>query len=128
MAQKTVVQLIDDLDGTSGDTIETVTFALDGVTYEIDLGQNNATRLRTNMATFVNAATRTGGRLKRGPGTTTATASGATGAVESREQARAIREWARDNGHDVSDRGRIPATVVEAYQASTSTTKTRNKR
>jgi hypothetical protein len=128
MAQKTVVQLIDDLDGTSSDTIETMTFALDGVTYEIDLGQNNAARLRNNMATFVNAANRTGGRLKRGL-SGTATASGTAGAVESsREQARAIREWARDNGYDVSDRGRIPAAVVEAYQASASKTKTRTKR
>jgi hypothetical protein len=133
MAQKTVVQLIDDLDGTSNDTIETVTFALDGVTYEIDLGQNNATRLRDNIATFVNAATRTGGRLKRGLGGIAAngstSASGTTGAADSsREQARTIREWARDNDYDISDRGRIPAAVVEAYQASVSKPKTRTKR
>lgn len=130
MAQKTVVQLIDDVDGTSDDTIETVTFALDGVTYEIDLGHNNATRLRNTMATYVKAATRTGGRLKRG--LSTPADNQTTQAIEnSREQARAIREWARGNGHNVSDRGRIPATVVKAYQASTSTststTKTRTK-
>jgi len=126
MAQKTVVQLIDDLDGTSGDNIETVAFALDGATYEIDLAENNAIDLRNRMATFINAATRTGGRLKRGLGTS---ANSPTGTAEhNREQARAIREWARDNGHDVSDRGRIPAMVIEAYQSSTSQTKTRPKR
>lgn len=130
MAQKTVVQLIDDLDGTSGDDIETVTFALDGVTYEIDLAQDNAIRLRTSIATFVSAATRTGGRLKRGLGTATGTASPdapASASGRDKEQTRAIREWARTNGHDVSDRGRIPITVIEAYQASTTKTRTRSK-
>jgi hypothetical protein len=66
MAQKTIVQLIDDLDGTSNDSIETVTFGLDGVVYEIDLSDDNAETLRDNLAEFIASARRTGGRAKRG--------------------------------------------------------------
>jgi hypothetical protein len=117
MTQQTVVQLVDDLDGTSGDDIEAVTFALDGVTYEIDLAQNNAAQLRNSIATFINATTRTGGRLKRGLGASTETGD------HDKEQTRAIREWAHDNGHQVADRGRIPAMVIAAYQASITKTK-----
>ena len=66
MAQKTIVQLVDDLDGTQAEDISTVTFGLDGVTYEIDLTETNASNLRKSLDEFVAHARRTGGRLKRG--------------------------------------------------------------
>ncbi|WNV83490.1 Lsr2 family protein [Umezawaea sp. Da 62-37] len=117
MAQKVLVQLVDDLDGTAGEDIETVQFGLDGVTYEIDLGQKNAAQLRDALADFVANARRTGGRAKRGNAVTSVgTKSSAAG--HTKEQSRAIREWAKANGHELADRGRIPASVVEAFEAA----------
>lgn len=115
MAQKTIVQLVDDLDGTVSETVETVTFGLDGVSYEIDLRPDNASKLRDHLGTFIGSARRTGGRVRRG--TASASARG-NGSGRSREQTQAIREWARRNGHDISERGRIPAGVIEAFEAS----------
>lgn len=115
MAQRTVVQLIDDLDGTASKSVETVTFGLDGVSYEIDLGAENASRLRDELAAFVGVARRTGGRVRRAASTA---APRPSGAGRSREQTQAIRDWARRNGHDISERGRIPAAVIEAFEAS----------
>jgi hypothetical protein len=66
MAQRTIVELVDDLDGTTGGDIQTVTFGLDGVTYEIDLNEANAASLRDHLAEFIGSATRIGGRIKRG--------------------------------------------------------------
>ena len=113
MAQRVTVQLVDDLDGTAADDISTVSFALDGVSYEIDLTEANAEKLRSGLEEFVNSARRTGGRVKRG----TAPAKRA-GSPASREQTKAIRDWARQNGFELSDRGRIPATVIEAFEAA----------
>lgn len=126
MAQKTIVQLVDDLDGTQSNDIDTVIFGLDGVTYEIDLSETNATNLRKSLEDFVVNARRTGGRIKRG--TTTKTQNGS--ATASREQAQAVREWARRNGHEVSNRGRIPASLIEAFEAAQAetSTKTRGRR
>jgi hypothetical protein len=101
------------LDGTTSETIETIAFGLDGVTYEIDLTDNNAGRLRDNLAEFVASARRTGGRSKRATIATNTT----NGTGRSREQTQAIREWARKNGHPVADRGRIPAEVIQAFEA-----------
>lgn len=115
MAQKVLVQLVDDLDGTTTDNIETVSFGLDGVTYEIDLGQGNAATLRDSLAEFVSSARRTGGRIKRGSAASVRVSS-ASG--RSKEQTQAIREWARANGHEVSERGRIPTTVLDAFEAA----------
>ncbi len=109
MAQKTIVSLIDDLDGGTAD--ETATFGLDGVTYDIDLSEKNATTLREALAPFVASARRTGGRATRR--TTTSRPAAHAG---SSDETSAIREWARVNGHTVSDRGRIAATVVDAYR------------
>jgi hypothetical protein len=117
MAQKTIVQLIDDLDGTSSDSIETVTFGLDGVVYEIDLSDDNAETLRDNLAEFITSARRTGGRAKRGT-MIPATAGAGNGTGRSREQTQAIREWARKNGQEIADRGRIPASIIEAFEAA----------
>jgi hypothetical protein len=124
VAQKVMVQLVDDLDGIQSEDISTVSFGLDGVTYEIDLTEANATNLRNALAEYVSHARRTGGRLKRG------TASKAdNGSTASRERAQAIREWARRNGHEVSNRGRIPASLIEAFEAAQAeATKTTRKR
>jgi len=82
------------------------------VTYEIDLTPNNAAKLRNRLADFVDTARRTGGRVKRG-----ATPTGITPS-SNREQTKAIRDWARQNGHKLSDRGRIPANVIEEFEAA----------
>jgi hypothetical protein len=116
MAQKTIVQLIDDLDGTSSDSIETIIFGLDGVVYEIDLSDDNAEALRDNLAEFITSARRTGGRTKRT--TTPLTAGAPNGTGRSREQTQAIREWARKNGHEIAERGRIPASIIEAFETA----------
>lgn len=110
MAQKTIVILTDDIDG--GEADETVTFALDGVTYEIDLNAENAARLRDAMAQWIGHARRVGGRRAAG-----ARRSSGDAALSRSESAK-IREWARENGYKVSDRGRIPAEVKEAYDAA----------
>lgn len=105
MAQKVHITLEDDLDG--GDATETVTFGLDGKSYEIDLNDKNAGALRNALAKYVAAARRAGGR---GTGSKRRTQMGAS--------AREIRDWARSNGHPVPDRGRIPADVREAFEAA----------
>ncbi|ALG14539.1 histone-like nucleoid-structuring protein Lsr2 [Kibdelosporangium phytohabitans] len=112
MAQKVVVQLVDDLDGSTSDDITTVTFGVDGVSYEIDLTQSNATKLREQIGEFTESARRVGGRARRG------TVPGGAKPPVSREQTKAIRDWARQNGYDLSDRGRIPSTVIEAFDAA----------
>ena len=116
MARKVQVILSDDLDE-DVPADETVTFALDGTTYEIDLSDKNAQELRENFSRYVDAARKVsrGGTRASGAGRSKATGGG--GRMD-RDQAGAIREWARQNGHAVSDRGRIPASVVEAYEAA----------
>lgn len=113
MAQRTIVELIDDLDGTSNEDIETVSFGLDGATYEIDLNDKNAAKLREALDDFVSSGRRIGGRVRRGT-----TPSTPAGTARTKEQTQAIRQWAKKNGHDVSDRGRIPSTVIEAFEAA----------
>ena len=102
MAQRTVIQLIDDLDGGQAD--QQVTFALDGVEYEIDLSEANAQKLRDLLAPYVAAGRRVGGRRKSGGRRRV----GGSSAGE-------IRAWAAENGYNVSARGRVPAEVREAY-------------
>ena len=113
MAQKVTVTLVDDLDGGQAD--ETVEFGLDGVSYQIDLSADNAGDLREALANYVSHARRAGGRKKPGPrpGAAARSTGGSTSA--DREQNQAIREWARKRGLKVSDRGRIPADIVEQY-------------
>ncbi|EID54760.1 histone-like nucleoid-structuring protein Lsr2 [Saccharomonospora xinjiangensis] len=111
MAQKVLVSLVDDLDGSEAE--ETVEFGLDGVNYEIDLSAENAEELRDALAQYVEHARRAGGR-KRTSGKSAVKAPARSAAVD-REQNQAIRAWARKNGFEVSDRGRIPSEVVEAY-------------
>ena len=115
MAQKTFVQMVDDLDGSTSEDVSTVTFGLDGVTYEIDLNDEHAGVLRSRLLDFISSARRTGGRAKRT--VAPANLSRATSNGRSREQTQAIREWAKKNGHEVADRGRIPASIIEAFEA-----------
>ena len=115
MAQKVDVKYVDDLDGSAASG--TVSFALDGKAYEIDLSDDNAAKLRDALATFVAAARRSGGSGRRGRGSRAAGES-APSARADREATAAIRTWARENGHEVSERGRIPKAVVEAYQSA----------
>lgn len=117
MAQKTVVTLIDDLDQSEAD--ETVEFGLDGVIYEIDLSEENATSLRDVLDDYVQHARRQGGRRRSAGRSTNGRASGRAANTAApagdRAQNQAIREWARRQGMTVSDRGRIPTEVTEAY-------------
>lgn len=115
MAQKVVVSLVDDLDQSEAD--ETVEFGLDGATYEIDLSDANASALRDKLADYVAHARRSGGRRKASTVASAAPASrrGGGRAAVDREQNQAIREWARKQGMTVSERGRIPSEVSEAY-------------
>lgn len=117
MAQKILVQLIDDLDGSAVDDIETVDFQLDGAAYKIDLAPENSGRLREILDPFVASARRTGGRGKRDSVVRNGS-SGMSVAGYTKEQSRAIREWAKVNGHDLADRGRLPAAVVRAYKVA----------
>jgi hypothetical protein len=109
MAQKHIIQLIDDLDG--GQATETVLFALDGSTYEIDLSEKNAAALRDSLAPYVASARRSARQV----GAPVARRNGRTAARTDREQTQAMREWARQNGYKVGEKGRIPAAVIEAY-------------
>jgi hypothetical protein len=127
MAQKVVVELVDDLDGTVSEDISTVNFGLDGAEYEIDLTQENAERLRDTLAGFVSAGRRTGGRVRRG--TPVSGSVGAGRGAADRERTRAIRQWAREHGHELADRGRIPSEVIDAYdQAQLEAARPRTRR
>ena len=112
MAKQVITLLTDDLDG--GEADRTVEFGLDGVNYTIDLSEKNAGKLRKALDPYLNVATRVGrsggdSRLRR-------TGTSSTGRA-SRDQNQAIREWAGKNGYEVSERGRIPSSIVEAYHS-----------
>jgi hypothetical protein len=107
MAQRVTVALEDDLDGGPAD--ETVRFAYGGTDYEIDLSKKNAAAFRKQVGLFVEHARKAGRSQPRRPGRTAA----------SRQRSGDIRAWAKDQGIAVSERGRIPASVVEQYQAAT---------
>ena len=111
MAQQVETRLVDDLDGS--EAAETVAFAFEGRQYEIDLSDQNAAKLRDALARYVAAARRAGGT---GRSRISAPRSPRASSGTDREQTSAIREWARQNGHQISDRGRIPNSVMEAYQ------------
>lgn len=112
MAKQIVETLIDDLD--KGPADETVTFGLDGKQYEIDLSDAHATALRENLADFVAVA-----RLTRLPGSASPARSSARARTPGdRAQLAAIRAWAKQNGHVVSDRGRVSKAVLDAFAAA----------
>jgi hypothetical protein len=105
VARKVQYLLVDDVDG--GEAEETVSFGLDGTSYEIDLSKKNAKALRDALAPYVSSARRAGGRRARGRG--------GRGGGRASDTA-AIREWARSQGMKISDRGRIPADIIEKYE------------
>ncbi|TYL54840.1 Lsr2 family protein [Nocardioides sp. BGMRC 2183] len=107
MAQKVHIILVDDLDGS--DASQTVSFGIDGATYEIDLNDEHAEALREALAPYVGHAR----KVSRG-GTRKAKSAAASGGASPKE----VREWARSNGYDVPDRGRIPGEVREAFDAA----------
>jgi len=117
MARRIVHQLVDDLDGTvleAGEG-ETVLFSLDGVAYEIDLSDSNAAALRSALAPYLSAG--------RSISSSRATSSSAAAAQRKRRRPgqqdySAIRDWAKSNGFAVSERGRVPASVIEAFDAA----------
>lgn len=106
MAQHLHVRFIDDLDGTDlGNKANTITFSFEGKDYSIDLSEANADTFREAMKPYIN-----GGRRATGSKTKTSRRS-----TTSADETKRVREWARSNGHEVSDRGRIPAEVMQAY-------------
>jgi len=107
MAQKVQVILVDDVDG--GEAEESVSFALDGVNYEIDLSTANAARLRDALGQWTGHARKVGGR---GSGRSRSAAKSSRGKTDLAE----VRSWARKNGYQVSDRGRVSAEVMNAYE------------
>src|SRR4051794_123747 len=105
MAQRVNVELIDDLD--ESPAAETVSFALDGVSYEIDLSESNASKLRDALAPYLGHARRTAGRRGGSSRGSSSRSSGSSGASGSNGNAADIRAWARENGFEVSERGRV---------------------
>ncbi|WP_243073779.1 Lsr2 family protein [Microbacterium sp. SS28] len=120
MARRIVHQLVDDLDGSVLEVGEgeTVLFSLDGVAYEIDLTDANAAEFRESFTSYIAAARRvSAGRPSRG--------GGGSSSADARKRRRTgqqdygpVRAWAKDNGYTLSERGRIPASVLEAYEAA----------
>ncbi len=108
MAQRTVVRLTDDLSGAeiAAGKGETVTFSLDGRSYEIDLTAKNASVLRKALRPYIEAGRPIKGSRRRPTRTRIAA------------DTRAVKEWARANGYPVRDRGRIPKAVVDAFDAA----------
>ena len=102
MAQRVRVDLVDDVDGSPAE--ESVNFALDGVNYVIDLSAENASKLRDALSLWVDHARRTGGRRTRGRRR--------TGGPTANE----VRQWAKSQGYEVSERGRVSNEIREAYQ------------
>jgi hypothetical protein len=122
MAQKVQVILVDDVDG--GEAAETVSFALDGVSYEIDVSEKNATALREALAPWVGHARRVGGRSGGGRARSSSSGSSSSsggggrsrGSSAGRHDLSDVRAWARENGYQVSDRGRVSSEVITAYE------------
>jgi hypothetical protein len=112
MAKQIVTLLTDDIDGSEAD--RTVEFGLDGVNYTIDLSDKNTGKLRKALDPYLAAAS----RLSRSAGTARIPARGpAAPSRTNRDQNQAIRQWATKNGYEVSERGRIPASIAEAFHS-----------
>jgi hypothetical protein len=115
MAQKVITEFIDDIDGSPAE--RTFTFAVDGTNYEIDLSADNIAEFKSAIGGFIESARKVkGSRSSNGRRTRNA---GADGGRQSREQTRAVREWARQHGHNISNRGRIPASIHQAFNQRT---------
>ena len=111
MVQRTQIVLVDDIDGGTAD--ESVSFALDGVAYEVDLSTDNAAQLRESLSRWVEHGRRQGGS-RRAPGRRASAGSRSSTSSDAND----VRQWAKDNGYTVSERGRISAEVREAYAAA----------
>jgi Lsr2 len=105
MAQKVRVVLTDDIDGTEG--VETASFSYSGIEYEIDLSAKNAEKFHKNMQFYADHGRRVGGRARRG---------GAPRSSGAKSDSASVRAWAKDAGYDVPARGRIPKSVLTAYE------------
>ncbi len=116
MATRTIVQHIDDLTGEAGEDVQTVYFSIDSIDYEVDLTVAHYDQLVDALAPFTEVAR----QVKHGRGNRKASAkpASATRGKTSREQLNAIRSWARAAGYQVSDRGRIPGNVHQAFEAA----------
>jgi hypothetical protein len=112
MARKVVTELTDDIDGS--EAVETVTFGYQGRQYEIDLNQKNADRLAKTLGPFIEH-----GRSVRAAGGRQHRRRGAANTTQAPDP-KAIRQWAREQGLEVSERGRIPAEIVERYEREAS--------
>jgi hypothetical protein len=117
MAKQVYVELVDDIDGAPIKTGrgETISFAVDGTEFEIDLGPKNAKEFRKQLGYWTEHATRVGGKAKKSTGAGRASK---TVPARDRLQTKAIRDWANQNGFTVSERGRIPREVEEAYNSA----------
>ncbi|HXC82578.1 MAG TPA: Lsr2 family protein [Trebonia sp.] len=113
MAQKIQTLFIDDIDG--GAAEGTVRFALDGTEYEIDLNAKHSEELRSALGKYVTHARKVGGSARRAGRAAGRASRGASSALNTTE----IRNWAREQGYDIKDRGRVPADLVAKYQAAT---------
>jgi hypothetical protein len=113
VAQKITTLFIDDIDG--GAAEGTVRFALDGTEYEIDLNAKHSDELRSALGKYVTHARKVGGAARRAGRTAGRASRGAGSALNTTE----VRNWARENGYDIKDRGRVPADLVAKYQAAT---------
>jgi hypothetical protein len=121
VAKQVTIQLVDDIDGSviDDDSGETIEFVVNGVEYSIDLKAKNANEFHKRLDYYIEHATRVGGRKRKpSPAAASTPATAGTPAKRDPEQTRAIRQWAFDQGYEISERGRIPATVEEAYNAA----------
>jgi hypothetical protein len=109
MAQKVIREFIDDIDGSEAE--RTFPFAVDGIDYEIDLSSEHIKEFHEAIAGFVDSAR----RVKVGGSGRRARKASASDSGRSREQTQAVRAWARQQGHSINDRGRIPASVQQAF-------------
>lgn len=112
MAKQLITLLTDDLDG--GEADRTIEFGLDGVNYTIDLSDKNIGKLRKALDPYLTSAFKVG---RTGANGRIASRGTAVPSRSNRDQNQAIRDWATKNGYEVSERGRIPATIVEAFHA-----------
>lgn len=122
MAKNLIVELTDDIDGSviADGTGESIEFSVDGVDYAIDLKDKNAEKFRKALDLYIEHATRIGGRKRRRSvaGAVGTDAASPAAAKRDPEQTRAIRVWANSNGYEVSNRGRIPGAIIEAFDAA----------
>ena len=111
MAQKVITEFIDDIDGSPAE--RTFTFAVDGTHYEIDLSADNIAEFNSAIGGFIESARKV--KVSKNSDGRRVRSAGADGSRQSREQTQAVREWARQHGHNISNRGRIPASIQQAF-------------